>query len=62
MSYSSVAKDFQDTNPTGTVEDFLEQVALVNDVDSFEQEDSKVTLMTLHAAKVLNSLSYSLVA
>ena len=49
----SVAKDFQDTNPTCTVEDFLEQVALVNDVDSFEQEESKVTLMTLHAAKGL---------
>ncbi len=49
----SVAKDFQDTNPTGSVEDFLEQVALVNDVDSFEQEESKVTLMTLHAAKGL---------
>lgn len=49
----SVAKDFQDTNPTGTVEDFLEQVALVNDVDSFEQEESKITLMTLHAAKGL---------
>lgn len=49
----SVAKDFQDTNPNGTVEDFLEQVALVNDVDPFEQEESKVTLMTLHAAKGL---------
>lgn len=49
----SVAKDYQDTNPSGTVEDFLEQVALVNDVDSFEQEESKVTLMTLHAAKGL---------
>ncbi len=49
----SVAKDFQDTNPAGTVEDFLEQVALVNDVDSFEQEEAKVTLMTLHAAKGL---------
>jgi len=49
----SVAKDFQDTNPSDTVEDFLEQVALVNDVDSFEQEESKVTLMTLHAAKGL---------
>ena len=49
----SVAKDFQDTNPSGTVEDFLEQVALVNDVDSFEQEEAKVTFMTLHAAKGL---------
>ena len=49
----SVAKDFQDTNPSGTVEDFLEQVALVNDVDSFEQEEAKMTLMTLHAAKGL---------
>lgn len=49
----SVAKDFQDTNPSGTVEDFLEQVALVNDVDSFEQEEAKVTLMTLHVAKGL---------
>ena len=49
----SVAKDFIDTNPDGTVEDFLERIALVNDVDTFEQEDSKVTLMTLHAAKGL---------
>ncbi len=49
----SVAKDFIDSHESGTVEDFLEQVALVNDVDSFEQEDSKVTLMTLHAAKGL---------
>ena len=49
----SVAKEFMDTNPEGTLQDFLEQVALVNDVDSFEQEESKVTLMTLHAAKGL---------
>ena len=49
----SVAKEFTDANPEGTLQDFLEQVALVNDVDSFEQEESKVTLMTLHAAKGL---------
>ncbi len=49
----SVAKDFMETNPEGTLETFLEQIALVNEVDSFEQEASKVTLMTLHAAKGL---------
>ncbi|MCF0119984.1 MAG: ATP-binding domain-containing protein, partial [Limosilactobacillus mucosae] len=49
----NVAKDYVDANPEGTVEDFLEQVALINDVDDYEEEESKVTLMTLHAAKGL---------
>lgn len=31
----------------------MENVALVSDVDDFESSDSKVTLMTLHAAKGL---------
>lgn len=49
----SVAKEYVTNNPGGNLEGFLEQVALVNDVDTFDQEDSKVTLMTLHAAKGL---------
>lgn len=49
----SVTKDYVETNPTGNLEGFLEQVALVNDVDTYENEDSKVTLMTLHTAKGL---------
>ncbi len=49
----SVAKDFQDMNPEGTLEEFLENVALVSDVDGYEEEASKVTLMTLHSAKGL---------
>jgi ATP-dependent DNA helicase pcrA len=40
-------------NPDGNLQDFLENVALVSDVDEFEGSDSKVTLMTLHAAKGL---------
>lgn len=51
--FLSVAKDYVDSNPDGTLQDFLENVALVSDVDEFEEEDSKVTLMTLHAAKGL---------
>lgn len=51
--FLSVAKDYVDSNPDGNLQDFLENVALVSDVDEFEEEESKVTLMTLHAAKGL---------
>ena len=36
-----------------TLRGFLEEVALVADIDSFDQEDDRVVLMTLHAAKGL---------
>ena len=36
-----------------TVDDFLEQVSLVSDTDDIDEEESTVTLMTLHAAKGL---------
>ena len=36
-----------------TVDDFLEQVSLVSDTDDIDEEDSSVTLMTLHSAKGL---------
>lgn len=51
--FLSVAKDYMDSNPEGNLQDFLENVALVSDVDEFESSSSKVTLMTLHAAKGL---------
>ncbi|WP_294024041.1 DNA helicase PcrA [uncultured Megasphaera sp.] len=51
--FLSVAKDYMDSNPEGNLQDFLENVALVSDVDDFESSDSKVALMTLHAAKGL---------
>jgi DNA helicase II / ATP-dependent DNA helicase PcrA len=37
----------------GTLQDFLEQVALVTDLDSYDGSLDRVTLMTLHAAKGL---------
>jgi len=45
----SVAKNYQDLGLDG----FLEEVALVSDVDSMENGNNVVTLMTLHAAKGL---------
>ncbi|MDG1410801.1 MAG: DNA helicase PcrA [Acidimicrobiales bacterium] len=36
-----------------TVDEFLEQISLVSDTDGLDDEESSVTLMTLHAAKGL---------
>ncbi|MFZ3062193.1 MAG: 3'-5' exonuclease, partial [Actinomycetota bacterium] len=38
---------------TSGLEDFLEKVALVTDIDTYEEEKNSVTLMTLHNAKGL---------
>jgi DNA helicase II / ATP-dependent DNA helicase PcrA len=52
----SVAREFEQTRPDGTLGDFLEQVSLVADADqvpSPDGSDGVVTLMTLHTAKGL---------
>ncbi|MEO1616520.1 MAG: UvrD-helicase domain-containing protein [Planctomycetota bacterium] len=50
----SAAVDFDRRHPEdGSLEAFLEQVALVSDTDAFEESDERVTLMTLHASKGL---------
>lgn len=49
----SVAKDFITEKSDGTLFEFLEKVALVNDVDNYESVNDKVTLMTVHSAKGL---------
>jgi len=36
-----------------TIDDFLEQISLVSDTDNGDEEESTVTLMTLHSAKGL---------
>jgi DNA helicase II / ATP-dependent DNA helicase PcrA len=45
----SVARNFDGS----TLADFLEEIALVSDLDSLEDSNDTVTLMTLHAAKGL---------
>ena len=52
----SKAKDFQanfDGEAEPTLMDFLEEIALIADVDSVSDSDDKVLLMTLHASKGL---------
>ena len=45
----SVAETFNEL----TLEGFLEEVALISDIDNYSQDTNAVTLMTLHAAKGL---------
>ncbi len=46
-------KEFADANPAATMEDFLSHIALVSDVDALNEEESRVSLMTIHSAKGL---------
>ena len=47
------AKEFAELHPNETLEDFLNHVALITDLDAVEENDSRVKLMTVHAAKGL---------
>ena len=40
-------------NPEGTLDDYLENVALVTDMDRSDDDDGAITLMTMHSAKGL---------
>ena len=45
--------EYEKLNPEGTLSDFLENVALITDVDNLNETTGAVTLMTLHSAKGL---------
>lgn len=50
---STMIVKYQDENEDFDLSDFLEDVALVSDIDSYNEDDDKVVLMTLHSAKGL---------
>lgn len=49
----SKAASFEDSTDQADLTDFLEEVALVADIDEMESDSGKVLLMTLHSAKGL---------
>jgi DNA helicase-2/ATP-dependent DNA helicase PcrA len=49
----SAISEFVDEHPEGTLEQFLEEVSLVSDIDTYEGTRNVVTLMTLHSSKGL---------
>lgn len=44
---------FREENPEGSLSDFLEEVALLTDIDNYNNESETVVLMTLHSSKGL---------
>ena len=49
----SAIANFTKVRKNNSLQDFLEEVALVTDIDSWEEGSNAVTLMTLHSAKGL---------
>jgi len=49
----NAASEYDNSNPDGSLQGFLEEVALISDIDKWDDSTDTVTLMTLHAAKGL---------
>jgi DNA helicase II / ATP-dependent DNA helicase PcrA len=49
----STLAEYSELNPKSLLSDFLEEVSLLTDIDRWNDENSAVTLMTLHTAKGL---------
>ena len=50
---SSMLIKYEEEDESFSLSDFLEDVALVSDIDSYNEDDDSVVLMTLHSAKGL---------
>ncbi|MBV8152691.1 MAG: DUF3553 domain-containing protein [Candidatus Eremiobacteraeota bacterium] len=48
-----VAREYENGEGAGNLEDFLANIALITDLDALDAQSSYITLMTLHAAKGL---------
>ena len=53
LELRTVANDYRHLEPAEGLSQFLEGVALVTDVDSYDEKLDAVTLLTLHSAKGL---------
>ncbi len=49
----STAVEYEQNNPEATLAGFLEEVALVSDVDQYDRDADAVVMMTIHSAKGL---------
>ena len=49
----TAAREFDQTHPGASIQDFLAEITLASPIDRWDQDTGAVTLMTLHAAKGL---------
>ncbi len=53
FEFISAIKDFESANSDAVLSGFLDQVALISDMDTYDDVPDRITLMTLHSAKGL---------
>ncbi len=53
QEFLSVAKEYEERTGSRDLAGFLEEIALISDVDNYSESAESVTLMTLHSAKGL---------
>ncbi len=53
LEFKSITENYQNETGTVNLEDFLEDISLVADVSDHNDNDSVITLMTMHSAKGL---------
>ena len=53
MEFLNGVDEFMARNPDAVIQEFLEEVSLLSDIDQWNDEENRVTLMTVHAAKGL---------
>lgn len=51
--FLNVVAEFEERHPGLTLEQFLEEISLISDIDQIDDNESSVTLMTMHNAKGL---------
>lgn len=51
--FASTVKQYEDEHDEPSLSEFLEEIALFSDLDSLDESDDRVTLMTIHSAKGL---------
>jgi DNA helicase-2/ATP-dependent DNA helicase PcrA len=51
--FITAVSEFEEKNPEAGLSDFLDQIALVSDIDGLDDVRTKVSLLTLHSAKGL---------